>query len=130
MCLNIFTTVLPERSFLEAFDKPKTVYRLATWSTFVINSLVLGLSYFLPTNAIITLHTQDNKSNWMEENLLTVTATLFVMGLFSSIMIEIYMKWFPEWLDMPNDDRHQKPKEEDKKEENCEGLEMIQTRSS
>ena len=125
VCLNIFTTVLPGNAVLEEMPvKPKTMFRLPTWSTFVINSLTLGLSYFLPKNAITTFHMQDNKTNWMEENLLTVTVTLSVTGLFSSIMIEICMKWFPEWLDMPNNDK------EDNKEADCESHEMTQTKSS
>jgi len=135
MCLNIITTALPSRDMylvdqVNVCWTSKKMFRLATWSTFAINSLALGLSYILPKTTLTTLHRQDNKSNWMEENLLTVTVTLFVMGLFSSIMIEIYIKWFPEWIDIPNNDSDQKPKEEDDKEENCEALEMIQTRSS
>ena len=92
-----------------------------TWSTFVINSLALGLSYFLPTKNITTLHLHDNKSDWMTKNLLSVTVTLLVLGLFSSIMIEIYLKWFPEWLEtIPSD----KKPTTDNKEENGEALKM------
>ena len=32
----------------------------------------------------------------MENDLISLTATLFVLGLLSSIMIEVYIKWFPE----------------------------------
>ena len=56
MCLNIFTTALPGRSFLKAFGKPETVFRLATWSTFIINSLALCLCYILPKKTITTFH--------------------------------------------------------------------------
>lgn len=123
MCLNIFTTILPGNRISEdTFGKPKTVVsRLVTWSTFVINSLALGLSYFLPTKNITTLHLHDNKSDWMENNLLSVTVSLFALGLFSSIMIEIYQKWFPEWLEtIPS---NKKPTTDDE-EENDEALEM------
>ena len=127
MCLNIITTVLPSRLILKSIlGKPTTAFRLVTWSTFAINSLALGLSYILPK--ITTLHKQDNKSNWMEENLLTVTVTLFFMGLFSSIMIEIYLKWFPEWI-MKEIIPVEKANKVDDKEENFEAHEMTQKRS-
>ena len=100
ICLNIFTTALPGDAVLEVLGTlPKPAFRLATWLTFTINSLALVLCYYLPTETVRSLHTLDNKSEWMEENLLSVTLTLFFLGLLSCIMIEIYLKWFPEWLD-------------------------------
>ena len=100
--LNLFTTILPgskDDGILELYGKPRTVFRTVTWTTFIINSLALGLSYCLPTYKITSLHKDGNKSDWMEENLLSVTVTLLALGFFSSIMIEIYMRWFPKWLD-------------------------------
>ena len=57
----------------------------------------------------------------MENNLLSVTLSLFALGLSSSIMIEIYLVWFPEWLETRPSNK--KPTTDDE-EENDEALEM------
>ena len=35
----------------------------------------------------------------MKEHLFAITTTLLALGLFSGIMVEIYIRFFPEWLD-------------------------------
>jgi len=99
--LNIFTTALPGEKILgKYFSRPRVVFSMLTWSTFVINSLGLVLSYCLSVHNITTLHKEGNNSNWMEENLLYVIITLLLLGLWSVIILEVYREWRPDWLGM------------------------------